>query len=129
MAYSMYYQVLFYSFMCIFSSVVPTCYMYTCMLFYFYVSVFQFQFQSSSYLQLHCWTYFLLATEESCIVVSPSLSTSTLLELSSLSLLSSLAPSCCMTYEDGSAHLFALYFSTSILIVPVVVCQRQQNRP
>ena len=62
-------------------------------------------------------TYFLLATEESCIVVSPSLSTSTLLELSSLPL--SLAPSD-VEKSLGSAHLFALYFSTSILIVPVV---------
>jgi hypothetical protein len=62
-------------------------------------------------------TYFLLATEESCIVVSPSLSTSTLLELSSLPL--SLAPSD-VEKSFGSAHLFALYFSTSILIVPVV---------
>ena len=123
MAYSVYYSS---TLLCVFLVCCSDLYV---VLFLCFSFSFSFSFSQGSYLQLHCWTYFLLATEESCIVVSPSLSTSTLLELSSLSLLSSLAPSCCMTYDDGSAHLFALYFSTSILIVPVVVCQRQQNRP
>ena len=121
MAYSVYYSS---TLLCVFLVCCSDLYVLLFLCFSF-----SFSFSQGSYLQLHCWTYFLLATEESCIVVSPSLSTSTLLELSSLSLLSSLAPSCCMTYDDGSAHLFALYFSTSILIVPVLVCQRQQNRP
>ena len=120
MAYSVDYS----STLCVFSSVVPPARVVPVLVYTVVslVALLFFMFQSSQ-LQRLLFTialgrsYFLLAMEESCIVVSPSLSTSTLLELSSLPL--SLAPSD-VEKSLGSAHLFALYFSTSILIVPVV---------
>ena len=120
MAYSVDYS----STLCVFSSVVPPARVVPVLVYTVVslVALLFFMFQSSQLQRLLFTialgrTYFLLATEESCIVVSPSLSTSTLLELSSLPL--SLAPSD-VEKSLGSAHLFALYFSTSILIVPVV---------
>ena len=120
MAYSVDYS----STLCVFSSVVPPARVVPVLVYYRSLTccLLFFMFQSSQLQRLLFAialgrTYFLLATEESCIVVSPSLSTSTLLELSSLPL--SLAPSD-VEKSLGSAHLFALYFSTSILIVPVV---------